>query len=291
MTSTSTPTRQRIDESNLSSQRTPRPATAGSSSATSSTSGAKGNNSNSSRIAAKDLLRDYYGLSRAGGAVQDEKGTTKSIGVESNPLNIGRCRVPCLFLPVPNRTRVYPDSPSFSAQAYIQDLLDTSTLPQLLKANAEISSSILDLESERQSLVYNHHHELIDASVTISKMKVRAESLDSTLEQLKAGLSRCSELNNGLKLPVNATGVSPDASDDAHGANMPTAREPAKVDWQSVLDTVLDLPFAMRNATPEEAQRLWGTYEPVLRQWKDAGVQGIEEVETECRQCLNGHGQ
>lgn len=271
MTSTSTPTRQRIDESNLSSQRTPRPATAGLSSATSSTSGAKGNNSNTSRNAAKNLLRDYYGLSSAGGAAQDAKGSTKPTGVESDPLNI--------------------DSPSFSAQAYIQDLLDTSTLPQLLKANTEISSSILDLESERQSLVYNHHHELIDASVTISKMKVRAESLDSTLEQLKAGLSRCSELNNGLKLPLNATGVSPDASDDAHGANMPTAREPAKVDWQSVLDTVLDLPFAMRNATPEEAQRLWGTYEPVLRQWKDAGVQGIEEVETECRQCLNGHGQ
>lgn len=181
------------------------------------------------------------------------------------------------------------DSPSFSAQAYIQNLLNTSTLSQLLKASNELSTSISDLESERQSLVYNHHHELIDASVTISKMKVRAESLDSTLEQLKAGLSRCSELNNGLKLPMNDTSAS--TSEDASSANIHTVNGQAKVDWQSALDTIVDLPMTMRNATPEEAQRLWGTYEPVLRQWKDAGVQGIEEIEVECRQCLNGTRQ
>lgn len=140
--------------------------------------------------------------------------------------------------------------------------------------------------------MYNHHHELIDASVTISKMKVRAESLDSTLEQLKAGLSRCSELNNGLKLPISDTSATTDASEDVSSAtNIHTISGQGNVAWQSVLDTIIDLPMVMRNATPEEAQRLWGTYEPVLRQWKDAGVQGIEEIEAECRQCLNENGQ
>jgi hypothetical protein len=171
------------------------------------------------------------------------------------------------------------DSPTFSAQAYIQDLLSTSTLAQLLKASTELSTSISDLESERQSLVYNHHHELIDASVTISKMKVRAESLDTTLEQLKAGLSKCSELNDGLRLPVDGAGEENSEQIRSTSSN---------VDWQTALGTILDLPFVMSNATPEEAQRLWGTYEPVLRQWKNAGVKGIEEVETECRQSLNG---
>ena len=137
--------------------------------------------------------------------------------------------------------------------------------------------------------MYNHHHELIDASVTISKMKVRAESLDSTLEQLKAGLSRCSELNNGLKLPVDD--ASSTADDTSSPSKMDTGSVPTRVDWQSVLGTVIDLPLVIRNATHEEAQRLWGTYEPVLRQWKDAGVQGIDEIEAECRQTLNGNGQ
>lgn len=168
-------------------------------------------------------------------------------------------------------------------------MLNTSTLAQLLKASTELSKSISDLEGERQSLVYNHHHELIDASVTISKMKVRAESLDSTLEQLKAGLSRCSELNNGLKLPIDDAGST--ADDTSSLSKMDTGSVPTGVDWQSVLGTLIDLPLVMRNATHEEAQRLWGTYEPVLRQWKDAGVQGIDEIETECRQILNGNGQ
>lgn len=90
MASTSTPTRQRSNEANPSIQRTPRPMTAASSSAASSTSGAKANNSSSSRSAARDLLRDYYGLSKAGGVSQDGKSTSKSAGVEADPLNLGR---------------------------------------------------------------------------------------------------------------------------------------------------------------------------------------------------------
>lgn len=121
-------------------------------------------------------------------------------------------------------------------------------------------------------------------------MKVRAESLDTTLEQLKAGLSRCSELNNGLRLPVDdkdAGATSTSAADkDVNEKSTPPV---PRIDWQTALGTLIDLPFVMRKATPEEAQRLWGTYEPVLRQWKDAGVQGIDEIEAECRQSLNGN--
>jgi len=117
-------------------------------------------------------------------------------------------------------------------------------------------------------------------------MKVRAESLDTTLEQLKAGLSKCSELNDGLKLPVSGSGTD-ETSEQTQSTSTLTAT--STVDWQIALGTILDLPFVMSNATPEEAQRLWGTYEPVLSQWKNAGVKGIEEVEAECRQCLNGN--
>ena len=171
------------------------------------------------------------------------------------------------------------DSRSFSSRSYVQQLLNTSTLPQLLKTSAELSSSIADLENERQSLVYNHHHELIDASVTISKMKVRAESLDTTLEQLKSGLARCSELDSGLRYGAGAAG--PPSSQDDSGKQ---AGEP---DWDLVLGTMLDLPLSMQAASKEEALRLWGTYEPVLRKWRDARVEGIEDIESDCREVLN----
>jgi len=77
------------------------------------------------------------------------------------------------------------DSPAFNAKAYYEQLITTSSLPVLLKRENDLltgkhtrspiptkylrfSSEIRELDSERQSLVYNHHHELIAASDTIS---------------------------------------------------------------------------------------------------------------------------
>lgn len=80
------------------------------------------------------------------------------------------------------------DSPAFDAKSYYEQLITTSTLPTLLKRENELMSGrgiwsrgssrsltlyflvpleIRQLDSERQSLVYNHHHELIAASDTI----------------------------------------------------------------------------------------------------------------------------
>lgn len=127
--------------------------------------------------------------------------------------------------------------------------------------------------------MYNHHHELIDASLTISKMKVRAESLDTTLEQLKAGLAKCSELDDELRATPSGLPASP---------NLPDASRPTQeTDWHTVLSAILDLPLKMQAASSDGAQRLWGTYEPVLRKWHDAGVQGIAAIEADCRDVLN----
>lgn len=54
------------------------------------------------------------------------------------------------------------------------------------------------LDSERQNLVYNHHHELIAASDTIGAIKAHAESLDADLELLKAAFDEISRLSNEL---------------------------------------------------------------------------------------------
>jgi hypothetical protein len=67
------------------------------------------------------------------------------------------------------------------------------------------------LDGERQSLVYNHHHELIAATDTISavsrlvarwssytyvsQMKTRADELDSKLELLRASFDEISRLS------------------------------------------------------------------------------------------------
>ncbi|KAK7050847.1 hypothetical protein VNI00_004958 [Paramarasmius palmivorus] len=121
---------------------------------------------------ARDLLRKHYGLG---------VGPPPPLpGKPNDPMNL--------------------DSPAFDAKAYYEQLITTSSLPMLLKHENEILTEIRELDSERQSLVYNHHHELIAASDTIATMKTRAESLDADLDLLKAAFSEISRLANEVAL-------------------------------------------------------------------------------------------
>lgn len=116
-------------------------------------------------------------------------------------------------------------------------MITTSSLTSLLKKENELlsgtfvleliwfhtqlkSSEIRELDSERQSLVYNHHHELIAASDTIAavcylfvlcthfadvcvKMKVRAESLDADLDLLKVAFSEISRISSEVAVEAS----------------------------------------------------------------------------------------
>ncbi|KAJ7030350.1 Vps51/Vps67-domain-containing protein [Mycena alexandri] len=115
---------------------------------------------------ARDLLRKHYGL-----------------GVGPPP-------------PIPGKSQdpMNLDSPAFDPKSYYEQLITTSSLPALLKRENELLIEIRELDSERQSLVYNHHHELIAASDTIAAMKTRAESLDSDLDLLRIAFSEISRL-------------------------------------------------------------------------------------------------
>ncbi|KIM40503.1 hypothetical protein M413DRAFT_445952 [Hebeloma cylindrosporum] len=117
---------------------------------------------------ARDLLRKHYGLGV--GPPPPRPGTPNS----QDPMDL--------------------NSPAFDAKSYYEQLITTSSLPALLKRENELLSEIRQLDSERQSLVYNHHHELIAASDTISAMKTRAESLDGDLDLLRAAFSEISRL-------------------------------------------------------------------------------------------------
>ncbi|OJT07194.1 Vacuolar protein sorting-associated protein 51 -like protein [Trametes pubescens] len=92
------------------------------------------------------------------------------------------------------------DSPAFDARAYYEQLITTSSLPTLLKTENDLLTEIRQLDSERQSLVYNHHHELIAASDTIAAMKSRAENLDTDLDLLRAAFSEISRLSADISV-------------------------------------------------------------------------------------------
>ncbi|PCH42506.1 hypothetical protein WOLCODRAFT_89865 [Wolfiporia cocos MD-104 SS10] len=119
---------------------------------------------------ARDLLRKHYGL----GPPPPMTGPAKG----ADPMDL--------------------DSTAFDARAYYEQLITTSSLPALLRRENELMSEIRELDSERQSLVYNHHHELIAASDTIAAMKSRAENLDADLDLLRVAFSEISRLSTEI---------------------------------------------------------------------------------------------
>ncbi|KAI0077033.1 hypothetical protein K474DRAFT_1662110 [Panus rudis PR-1116 ss-1] len=120
---------------------------------------------------ARDLLRKHYGLGVGPPPPLSGQGQGKKV----DPMDL--------------------DSPAFDAKAYYEQLITTASLPVLLKKENDLLTEIRELDSERQSLVYNHHHELIAASDTIGAMKDRAEKLDGDMELLKAAFSEISRLS------------------------------------------------------------------------------------------------
>ncbi|KZV88879.1 hypothetical protein EXIGLDRAFT_618845 [Exidia glandulosa HHB12029] len=117
---------------------------------------------------ARDLLRKHYGLGLPGPPAPLP-------GRPNDPMDL--------------------DSTAFDAKAYYEQLITTSPLVALLKRENELLGEIRQLDSERQSLVYNHHHELIAASDTIGAMRIRAESLDADLDKLRSAFDDISRLS------------------------------------------------------------------------------------------------
>ncbi|GAA94821.1 uncharacterized protein L969DRAFT_97216 [Mixia osmundae IAM 14324] len=195
------------------------------------------------RRRARNLLRDYYGLNA----------------------------------PTPSKEgdHLAVDSSAFDPRALYTHLLNSQTLPDLIKKENDLLVDIRELDAERQSLVYNHHHELIEASTLIQKMKTRAESLDSSLEQLGTAFEAIAQLTDSLSTafpPAVVTGPSMRALD------------PIKH-----LQPIVDLPDRLR-ATNARAG-LWGEWEPILREWQISGVQGVDEILEECRQIIKTRRQ
>ncbi|SCV68759.1 BQ2448_880 [Microbotryum intermedium] len=164
---------------------------------------------------------------------------------------------------------------------------------------------IRELDGERQSLVYNHHHELIQASDTIRKMKSRAEALDASLDSLKSAFQSIAQLSDSL---APQTGVNLSSSSLPRSLPPPstttiiTSSGPHRLDVLSEdpsppsnfeplihLPALLSLPILLKALLVNDRARadsLWGLWEPALRSWEDEEVQGVKEIGMECREAL-----
>ncbi|KAI9612340.1 hypothetical protein KEM48_004202 [Puccinia striiformis f. sp. tritici PST-130] len=154
---------------------------------------------------ARNLLHNYYG---------PEGGS----GGNHEPLSPSRSEFPTIHH---HQEKLSIDSPYFDVDSYLNQLVGNSSLKSLLSTANELMSEIRDLNcqccktqkrnffdfsqfcvSQRQSLVYNDDHKLVEASETIDKMKSSSQKLDGTLSQLQDSLLVISQLSISLTKPT-----------------------------------------------------------------------------------------
>lgn len=113
------------------------------------------------------------------------------------------------------------------------------------------------------------------------QMKVKSESLDPSLDSLRASFSTMSQLSSELDVLRSCKPASQE-------------QEQAQLDPLKDLQPVVMLPTTLRDLIDDErpgqglpqAERLWGQMEGVLAAWSDAGVAGVKEIMAECRVVL-----
>ncbi|CED84528.1 Uncharacterized conserved protein [Phaffia rhodozyma] len=157
------------------------------------------------------------------------------------------------------------DSRSFNPSKYYASLLSSSSLPQLLKIENDLSEQIRLLDSERHGLVYNHHHELVSASSTLQKMNSQTSPLADSLDQIRSSFSSISQLTASLSLPSEVD-------------------KPAEI--RAIVREVGDLKERLGDLIElgrrSDAQLALKAARPLLEHWISKGVRGADRVLAEC---------
>ena len=132
----------------------------------------------------------------------------------------------------------------------------------LMDGTSRTNPGIRELKADRQSLVYNHHQELVAASETVGKMRAGLDALHTPRDALRAQLAA---IDQG-RAAVAADGVP----------------------WADVRP-IVELPTTLRSLAatdPEGARTAYAEHEATIQAWADAGVVGADALRTECEAAL-----
>ncbi|WFD41395.1 hypothetical protein MPSI1_000022 [Malassezia psittaci] len=146
----------------------------------------------------------------------------------------------------------------------------THSLESLIKHSVELMEGIKDLKADHQSLVYNHHQELVTASESIGKMR--------------GGLSELQSRRNKLKDQISAI----DAQRET--VTSQASADHKQVDWDRSVAPVVTLPSRLRKeaqVSESSARQLYEEHKKTIEEWIDAGVDGARRIQTECETIIS----
>ncbi|KAK3347937.1 Vps51/Vps67-domain-containing protein [Neurospora tetraspora] len=260
-------------------------------------------------------LREYYNLKKAQAAsgtgtstpILEVTSTPPSPDPSSNNGNGGFQQSLSSFDSIPASPVL--DSPDFSAQPYLSELLQSSTLAELLKTYARILSEIRALDAEKKALVYDNYSKLISATETIRKMRTSmfdsnsstADKLDPMASTLDAVLGKVYELASGIRGELRQRLSEGGGGGDGNENAAERRRETEQLQDRDLLEGIEDeeerrsrkerrdrtkelarevvrvperLRGLMKQGKKEEAAREWEMPRRLLERWKERGVGG-----------------
>lgn len=172
------------------------------------------------------------------------------------------------------------DNPDFDAQRYVEQLLATSSLSTVLKAENSLVGDIRTLDSERKALVYDNYSKLIRAVETIGKMRRSMDDQGAPLKMTKTlgpAIGFVAETAGGLIQEGEEQRRRMMESKSTEQAGSKKA-EKETVKW--VLGAPSRLEKLLADGKSEEADKDWAEVKDLLDKWE--GVKGVSEVKEAC---------
>ena len=155
----------------------------------------------------------------------------------------------------------------------LDELTTSRPLSELLRLSSQRLDAVRDLYADRQSLVYNHHQELVGASETVGDMRRGIEALAPSRVSLEQQLEQ-------MRQPP----TEPATAAATHAA-LPRADQ---------LAPVVELPLTLRRIldqrTPTslaEAEAALQAQMPTLAAWAEAHVAGADELQRTCQDMIS----
>ncbi|WFD18867.1 hypothetical protein MCAP1_001080 [Malassezia caprae] len=152
----------------------------------------------------------------------------------------------------------------------LNELATSRPLGELLQLSSQRLDAVRDLYADRQSLVYNHHQELVGASETVGDMRRGIEALAPSRASLEQQLEQMRQ--------------QPAA---------PPAAAPEAAPWLDEVAPVIELPWTLRRIldarTPTsvaEAEAALQAHAPILAAWVEARVAGADELQRTCQDMI-----
>jgi vacuolar protein sorting-associated protein 51 len=228
-------------------------------------------------------LRDYYNLKSKASSRPNPSRTSSLASTTSNATASTLTALDDSSISSTFKSQL--DEENFDAETYVQELLQTSTLKTVLKAEGSLVSEIKNLDGERKALVYDNYSKLITATQTIGTMRTSMDEAGGgslrSIGMLGPAIDAVSK--SAVQLASGTGGNVSIQKREERAAIRAERLKRETVRW--VLGTPARLQKNLAAGKRDEAEADWQEVQQVLDKWER--VRGAAELKASCQEILS----